>query len=67
MSGEIINLRQKRKQAARDAARTKADANAVRHGRTKSEKALTEARAEKAGRDLDGHRRDGPGMEPADG
>ncbi len=58
MSGGIVNLRQRRKQAARGAARKAGDANAARHGRTKAEKSLTEARAEKAARDLDGHRRD---------
>ena len=43
---EVINLRTARKQAARKAARTKA------------ERALSEARAAKAARDLDAHRRD---------
>jgi hypothetical protein len=55
---EVVNLRQRRKQAARAAARKAGDANAARHGRSKAEKTLTESRAEKAARDLDGHRRD---------
>jgi hypothetical protein len=59
---EIVNLRQRRKAAARKAARAEADANAARHGRPKAETALTRARAEKAARDLDSHRRD-PGTD----
>lgn len=53
---EIVNLRQKRKQAAREAARDKGDENAARFGRSKAERALEKARADKAARDLDGHR-----------
>lgn len=56
---EIVNLRQAKKQAARKAARAKGDENAAKFGRTKAERELQEARAEKAARDLDGHRRDG--------
>ena len=55
---QIINLRTLRKQAERDSARKSADANAAKHGRTKAEKSLTKARADKAERDLDAHRRD---------
>ncbi len=55
---EIINLRQARKAATRKADRAAGDANAARFGRSKAEKALQQARAEKSGRDLDGHRRD---------
>jgi hypothetical protein len=55
---EIVNLRTARKQAARKAARDKGDENAARHGRSKAEKALEAARAEKAKRDLDGHARE---------
>ena len=58
MTGQVVSLRQRRKQAARAAARKAADANAARHGRSKAAKALEEARAEKAARDLEGHRRD---------
>ena len=43
---EIVNLRAKRKEAARKAARAKGDENAAKFGRTKAE------------RDLDGHRRE---------
>ena len=55
---EIVNLRAKRKEAARKAARTQADANAAKFGRTKAERDLAQARAEKAARDLDAHQRD---------
>jgi hypothetical protein len=55
---EIVNLRQAKKQAARKAARLVADANAAKHGRTKTERTLEKARAEKAVRDLDNHRRE---------
>ena len=55
---EVVNLRQAKKQAARKAARSAADANAAKHGRTKAERELEAARADKAARDLDGHERD---------
>lgn len=55
---EIVNLRTKRKEAARKDARKKADENAAKHGLTKAEKALQKARAEQARANLDGHRRD---------
>ena len=56
--GEVVNLRSAKKQAARKAARLAADANAARHGRTKAERELEKAQAEKAARDLDGHKRE---------
>jgi Domain of unknown function (DUF4169) len=55
---EIVNLRTVKKQAARKAARFQADANAAKHGRTKAERDLEKARAEKAARALDAHKRD---------
>ena len=55
---EIINLRAVRKAKDRDAARAKGDENAAKFGRTKAEKSLEAARAEKARRDLDGHERE---------
>ncbi len=55
---EIVNLRSARKQAARKAARAKGDENAARFGRTTAERDIDEARASKAKRDLDGHRRE---------
>lgn len=57
---QIVNLNRFRKDKARSAARTQADANAARHGRTGAEKARDRAKAEKAARDLDGHQRDDP-------
>jgi hypothetical protein len=56
--GEVVNLRQAKKQAARKAARLQADANAARFGRTKADREAEKLRAEKALRDLDGHRRE---------
>lgn len=56
---EIVNLRQAKKQAARKAARAKGDENAAKFGRTRAERELQQARAEKAARDLEGHRREG--------
>ena len=55
---EIVNLRQAKKQAARKEARVKANANAVKFGRTKAEKSLEAAQADKARLDLEAHRRD---------
>lgn len=55
---EIVNLRQAKKQVARKAARAKGDANAAKFGRSKAEKDMERARAEKAARDLDGHARE---------
>ncbi|MBK6467368.1 MAG: DUF4169 family protein [Rhodobacter sp.] len=54
---EIVNLRAVKKQAARKAARAKGDANAVKFGRSKAERVLEAAKAAKATRDLDGHKR----------
>ena len=50
----VTNLNQFRKTKARSDKRAKADENAVKFGRTKAQKALAKARAEKAKRDLDG-------------
>ncbi|SOB91937.1 MULTISPECIES: DUF4169 family protein [Rhodobacter] len=55
---EIINLNRFRKAAARQEARTKADANAAKFGRTKAQKQLEEAQAQKARDLLDGAKRD---------
>ncbi len=54
----VVNLNRFRKEKARADRRAEADANAAKHGRTKAEKALEKARAEKTARDLDGHERD---------
>ena len=50
----VTNLNQFRKTKARADKRAKADENAVKFGRTKAQKALEKAQAEKARRDLDG-------------
>ena len=55
---EIVNLKLARKAAAKQVARQQADENAVKFGRTKAERALEQARAEKAQRDLDGLKRE---------
>ena len=55
---EIVNLRMIKKQAARKAARAKADENAAKFGQTKAERTLAKARAQKAARELDAHKRD---------
>lgn len=55
---EIVNLRAASKAAERQKARAKGDENAAKFGRTKAEKALEKAQAEKARRDLDGAKRE---------
>lgn len=55
---KVVNLNKARKSRARDAARSQADANAVKFGRSKAEKAKDRAEADKATRDLDGHKRE---------
>jgi len=57
---DIVNLRQARKAKARDEKSKDADAKRAAHGRTKSEKSLTQAREEKAARDLDAHKVEKP-------
>jgi len=55
---EITNLNRFRKDKARAEKRAKADANAVKFGRTKAEREAERTRAEKARRELDGHARE---------
>lgn len=55
---EIINLRAARKAKDRTAARAKGDENAAKFGRTRAEKDLEKALADKARRDLDGAKRE---------
>ena len=55
---EVINLGAARKAKERSSGRAAAEMNAAKHGRTKAEKALEAARAEKAARDLDGAKRE---------
>ncbi|MGD9739351.1 MAG: DUF4169 family protein [Bauldia sp.] len=55
---EIVNLRRARKDKARAEKERKAEANRVAFGRTKAEKAASEAEKAAVSRRLDGHRRD---------
>lgn len=50
---EIVNLKNRRKLAARAGKAAQADANRARFGRTKAEKALDKAERERSLRDLD--------------
>ena len=58
MSDRPINLNRARKDRARADKRAKADANAVKFGRTKAEKNAEARDAERAGTHLDAHKRD---------
>jgi Domain of unknown function (DUF4169) len=53
---EIVNLRRARKQMKREQEQGRAERNRLMHGRPKAERQLQTARAEKARRELDGHR-----------
>jgi hypothetical protein len=55
---EIVNLRRARKRKERAAKEEQAAANRTTFGRSKSERALSDARKELATRQLDGHKRD---------
>jgi len=57
--GDLVNLKQFKKRARRERSEQEAAANRARFGRTKSERALDEARASRAGDLLDQHRIDG--------
>lgn len=63
--GEIVNLRQFRKQKARAEAEKTAEQNRVSFGRTKAERELTQAERDKAARHVDAHRLDRDEPEPA--
>ncbi len=52
MTGSVVNLNKARKARDRAAEKAQADANALKHGRTKAERLLEAARAEKAKRTL---------------
>ncbi len=54
--GEVVRLGFIRKQAARRAKQLRAAANRLAFGRSKAERKLAEARAEKETRELDGCR-----------
>jgi hypothetical protein len=57
--GDVVNLKQFKKRAARDRSEKEAAANRTRFGRTKSERILDERRASRADDMLDQHRIDG--------
>lgn len=54
----IVNLNRFRKEKARAEKRAQADENAVKHGRSKADRAREKAETEKAERDLDGLKRE---------
>ena len=58
MTAEVVNLRQKRKEAARAASKAKADENAVKFGRTKGQKAREAQDESRAKAELDGKKRE---------
>ncbi|KQS97924.1 MULTISPECIES: DUF4169 family protein [unclassified Rhizobium] len=58
MSGDVVNLRQFRKQKARTEKDKVAEQNRISFGRTKAEKQLTSALNDKAGKALDQGRRE---------
>ncbi|MBB3975300.1 hypothetical protein GGQ64_000476 [Rhizobium azooxidifex] len=60
MSGDVVNLRQFRKQKARSDKERQAEQNRIAHGRTKAEKTLTRALNDKAEKSLDQGRIDKP-------
>lgn len=55
---DILSLSRARKDRDRASRRAKADANAARFGRSKTQKARDKAEADRAERTLDAHRRD---------
>lgn len=57
--GDLVNLKQFKKRAARDQSEKEAAANRARFGRTRSERVLDEHRTNRAGVLLDQHHIDG--------
>lgn len=55
---KVVSLSKVRKAMSRAEKRACADANAAKFGRTKAEKDADKARADKARRSLDGHKRE---------
>jgi len=60
MSGDVVNLRQFRKQKARSEKERRAEQNRIAFGRSKAEKSLTRALNEKADQTLDQGRLERP-------
>lgn len=58
MTGTVINLNKARKSRARDEKRKSADENAVKFGRSKTERNQIEAELKMTAKRLDDHRRD---------
>ncbi|EEX10910.1 conserved hypothetical protein [Ruegeria lacuscaerulensis ITI-1157] len=56
--GKPVNLNRYRKEKARAEKKARADRNAAAFGRSKAEKQLDKARADKTRRDLDNHELD---------
>jgi Domain of unknown function (DUF4169) len=59
--GDVINLRNARKQVKRRGAEQKAASNRLSHGRPKTERTLEQSQSDKIERNLDAHR-----IEPRD-
>ncbi len=57
--GDLVNLKQFRKRAAKERSEQEAAANRARFGRTRSEREREELRAERASELLNQHRIDG--------
>ena len=57
---ELVNLGRARKQRERMKKRTEGDENAVKFGRTRTQKAAEKSAADKARKTLDAHRREEP-------
>ena len=55
---KVVNLRRARKDRARKEKRAAGDASAAAHGRTRSDKEVQRAEAERAARRLAGHERE---------
>ncbi|KQY36218.1 DUF4169 family protein [Rhizobium sp. Root483D2] len=60
MTGDVVNLRQFRKQKARTEKDRTADQNRISFGRTKAEKQLTQTLNDKASKALDQGKREKP-------
>ncbi|WP_224549775.1 DUF4169 family protein [Mesorhizobium sp. CA16] len=58
--GEVVNLRQARKQKARTEKERRAGENRALHGRSKSERELDRLTSQKAEKFVAGHRREKP-------
>ena len=57
--GDVVNLKRFKKRIERETSAKQADANRIRFGRTRSERALEQQRASRSNDLLDQHRIDG--------